>query len=75
MNQIPAERQRERIPTTYLLQFEEITNAELGSMERDDKCQEKWRTFCGWELEYREAMNIEVFYDEKVDAIKRRRSV
>ena len=72
--QIAAQRQHERIPTYYLLQFEELTNAELASMARDDLCPEKWCTFCGWELEYREAVAIEVYYDDKADAIKRRKA-
>jgi len=71
--QIAAERQRERIPTPYLMQFEEITNVELASMAGDDGCPQKWRTFCGWELDYREAFGIDVYYDEKADAIRRRR--
>lgn len=74
MNEITAARQRERIPTGYLLQFEGLTNAELASMSRDELCPEKWRTFCGWELEYRESTNIEVYYDDKADQIKRRKS-
>ena len=64
--QIAAERQRERIPTGYLMQFEEITNAELASMALESGgCPQEWRSYAGWELEYRESFGIDVYYDEK----------
>jgi len=70
---IAAEKQRERIPTRYLMEFDGITNAELGSMARDPDCPQEWRTYAAWELEYREAAGIEVIYDAETDAMKRRR--
>lgn len=72
--QIAAERQRERIPTRYLVDFDGITNEELASMADHDVLPTDWRVFAGWELEYREAFNIEVYYDAETDTMKRRRS-
>ena len=72
-NQVAASQQRERIPTNYLLQFDGLTNAELASMSRDELCPEKWRSFCLWEMEYREVMGVELYYDADADAIKRKR--
>lgn len=71
---IASEKQRDRIPTPYQIQFFDITNAELGSMSRDDRCPQEWRTFAAWELEYREAAGIEVVYDAEADMLKRKRS-
>jgi hypothetical protein len=71
---IAAEKQRDRIPSGYLIQFEGITNAELGSMARDDKIPQQWRVYCGWELDYREAAGIEIVYDAEADSMKRRRA-
>ena len=73
MQSVSAESQRRRIPTETLMTFEEITNAELASIAIDDKLKAETRAFAGWELEYREAFSIEVYYDE-ADLIKRRRS-
>lgn len=70
---IAAERQHARIPTAYLIEFEGITDAELGSMSRDDKCPQEWRTFAAWELEYREASGFEIVYDPDVDGMRRRK--
>ena len=69
---IAAEKQRERVPTVYLVQFEEITNVELASMCTGDSCPTQWKAYAGWELEYREAFRIDVYYDAETDAIKRR---
>lgn len=72
--QIAAERQRERIPTGFLVQFEEVTNAELASMATESGgCPQQWRTYAGWELEFREAFGIDVYYEATADEIRRRR--
>jgi len=74
MQSVSAESQRRRIPTEMLMTFDEITNVELASMATDDKLKAETRAFTGWELEYREAFGIEVYYDIEADMIKRRRS-
>lgn len=64
---------RAKIPTAYAVTFEQMTNNELASMASDDKLKTEIRAYAGWELDYREAMGIEVFYDADADQIKRRR--
>lgn len=61
---IAAERQRERIPTAYLLSFEDLTSDELAFMAQnhDDG---STRAYAGWELEYREAFSIEVEWESQ----------
>lgn len=56
------------------MDFEEITNGELGSMARDDLCPKDWRIYAGWELDYREASGIDVVYDTDTDSLKRKRA-
>jgi hypothetical protein len=87
--QIAAERQRERIPSRYLAEFEGMTNSELAwfadnALDTRAEIEEHGRTrkitgselraWFGWELDYREAFNIDVYYDAEADAIKRRRT-
>ena len=74
MSLIAAEKQRDRIPTAFQMQFHEITNAELGSMSRGDTCPREWRTYSAWELEYRESAGIDVVYDADTDSLKRKRT-
>lgn len=71
---IAAEKRLDRVPTRYLVEFAGITNGELGSMARDELCPQEWRTYAMWELEYREAAGIEVYYDAEADLMKRRRT-
>lgn len=73
MAQVAAENQRRRIPERWVITFTEVTNSELASMTRDDKLRPEVRAYALWEIEYREAFGIEVFYDEKQDGIRRRR--
>lgn len=62
---VAAEQQRQRIPTRFLLLFEEFTNEELASISRDWKLQNaELRAFAGWELDYREAFGVDVYYDD-----------
>lgn len=74
MQAVSSESQRRRIPTPYLMDFEEMTNVELASMTLDDRLKSETRAFAGWELDYRESFGIEVFYDENSDVIKRKRT-
>lgn len=70
---IAAERQRARIPAKTALQFEEITNQELSWMARDQEISSNLRIYAGWELDFREAAGIEVYYDAETDSIRRRK--
>lgn len=76
-NVIAAESQRRRIPDYWQIAFTEMTNAELASMANDSKLEpvsEKGKdglmvtrsakAYAIWELEYREAAGIEVYYDD-----------
>lgn len=65
--------QRSKIPTHYAVLFEQVANEELASLSVDDGLKPETRAYAGWELDYREAMGIEVYYDAKTDSIKRRR--
>lgn len=65
--------QRAKIPTNIAVTFEQMTNDELASMALDDKLKPDTRAYAGWELDYREAMSIEVYYDADADLIKRRK--
>jgi uncharacterized surface anchored protein len=65
--------QRAKIPTKYAITFEQITNAELASMTRDDYLKAEVKAYAGWELDYREAMEITVYYEANSDQIKRRK--
>lgn len=71
---IAAERQRARIPAKTALEFEEITNQELSWMTRDQEINHEVRIYAGWELDFREASGIEVYFDAETDSIRRRRS-
>ena len=71
---IATDRQRSHIPLRYQVTFEEVTNAELRSMNEDQKLRAETRAYAGWELDYREASGIEVYYDDKADEIKRRKA-
>lgn len=64
VEQVAAEHQRQLIPAHLLFIFEDTTNEGLLSMTKDAMIGIKTRTFAGWELEYREAFGIEVFYDK-----------
>lgn len=73
MAQVAAENQRRKIPERWSITFTEVTNDELASMTRDDKLRPEVKAYALWEIEYREAFGIEVFYDEKQEGIRRRR--
>jgi len=72
--QVSAESQRRRIPERWQLTFVQVTDDELAGMASDDKLRPEVRAYALWELEYREAFGVEVYYDDKGDAIKRRRT-
>lgn len=76
-NLIAAESQRRRIPEYWQVIFTEMTNAELASMANDPKLEpvsvkdrngnpvmRSAKAYALWELEYREAANIDVYYDD-----------
>lgn len=84
---IAAETQRRRIPDYWQITFTEVTNAELAGMAADPKLEavsEKTKdggevvrsakAYAIWELEYREAAEIELYYDAEADTIKRKRA-
>ena len=60
-NLIALERQRERIPTSWLITFEGMTNDELAYWASDDAIKPEVRAYCGWELDYRVGAGIEVY--------------
>lgn len=70
--QIAAETQRRRIPDEWLVQFDGMTNEELAWFaENADHA--TCRSYCGWELEYRESFGIEVYIDPKDGTLQRAR--
>lgn len=74
VNQVSAETNRRRIPDRYAVTFVEMTNDELASMATDSKLRSEVRAFALWEMEFREAAGIEVYYDADTDSIRRRRA-
>lgn len=72
MQAVAAENQRRRIPDKVLIRLEEVTNDELAWLATNGKTTEL-RSYAGWELEYREAFDIEAYIDFETNEIKRRR--
>lgn len=64
VNQVAAQHQRHLIPARWLIVFEQITDYELASMAVDEELGPELQAYCGWELEYREAYGIAVYYDD-----------
>lgn len=71
--QIAISQQRQNIPAEMLLFFDDWTNEALDSLTKDAKCAPKRRAYAGWELEYREAFGIELFYDKAGELHRGRR--
>ena len=65
VEQIAASKQREHIPQQVLLIFEDTTNDGLMSMAIDEWLGAKLRAFAAWELEYRQAFGVDVFWHEE----------
>ena len=55
---IAADHQRQRIPTEWLLVFDDMTNEALDSLSLDPAVGTNARTYAGWELEYRTAFGL-----------------
>ena len=58
--QVAASQQRQRIPTDWLMVFQEWSNDSLLSLSQDVIAQQAKRAWAAWELEYRIAFGIEV---------------
>lgn len=58
--QVAASQQRQRIPTDWLMEFQEWSNDSLLSLSQDEGVSRAERTWAAWELEYRIAFDIEV---------------
>ncbi len=63
--QIAAEKQRDRIPTEWLIEFDSWTNDALATLSADPKVTGRIKVYAGWELEYREAYGIELYYENE----------
>ncbi len=78
-NIIAAEKMRDRIPTSWVVQFEQMTNEELAFWAKDVDLKPEVKAYCGWELDYRVATGLEVYMDnqgkglEATSELKRRR--
>lgn len=71
--QIAAENQRRRIPDRWLIEFDGMTNAELAWFAEDQQIKAEVRSYCGWELEYREEFGISVYIDPNTAELVRSR--
>lgn len=58
--QIAASQMRQKIPTHWLIEFNDWTDDSLLSLSRDVAVLPEIRAFAGWELDYRLAFGVEV---------------
>lgn len=65
VEQIAANQQRQHIPESLMLLFEDTTNDGLLSMATDEDLGPKVKAFAAWELEYRQAFGVDVFWHEE----------
>lgn len=59
-DRVSASQQRQRIPTEWLIIFNDWTNESVSSLAGDMKIHPNVRAYAQWESEYREAFEVMV---------------
>ena len=67
-NQVAAAQMRQRIPTEWIVQFQDWTAEALQSLASDAGVRPEMRAYAGWELDYRLAFDVQDAPDPVLDA-------